>query len=117
MTRTVGSTPMGIVVGGADTSPAPEAAPAEPMASPPMCQPMIQDLWDEVQVHALVPGDIICVLGRELKVEYCVPAERGGDFYILEAYGPHLSEDIEMRDVVSFTLDKNTPIHTRNPLT
>ena len=78
-----------------------------------MCQPMIPDLWTEVRVCSLCPGDLICVLGRELKVEYCVPAERGGDFYILEAYGPNLSEDIEMRDVVSFTLDKSTPVHTR----
>jgi hypothetical protein len=77
---------------------------------------MIPDLWNEVTVAKLVAGDVICVLGRELTVEYCVPAERGGDFYILEAYGPDLSEDVEMKDVVSFTLDKNTPVHTRNSL-
>lgn len=110
MTRTARSTPMGIVVGGADTSPATEAAPVPPTAGP-----LISDLWTEVKVSDLVPGDTICVLSRELKVEYCVPAERGGDFWVLEAYGPHLSEDIEMRDVVSFTLDKSTIVHTRDP--
>lgn len=60
--------------------------------------------WSQVHICSLTPGDKVTLLGRELTVGFCVPAPRGGDFYILEAYGD------DLQDIISCTLDKNTPI-------
>lgn len=75
-----------------------------------MCKPvMIDDQWFETTVALLSKHHVITLLGRQLRVEYCVPADRGGDFYILEAYGYH----DKVKDVVSFTLDKNQKLWVR----
>ncbi|MGI5421916.1 hypothetical protein [Actinomadura luteofluorescens] len=36
-------------------------------------------------VGELTEEHTVCILGVELKVRACRPAERGGDFYVLEA--------------------------------
>ncbi|WP_131735532.1 hypothetical protein [Actinomadura roseirufa] len=45
----------------------------------------IIDLWEPTAVHELTDQHAISVLGAELRVRDCRPAERGGDFFILEA--------------------------------
>ncbi|MEV3927414.1 hypothetical protein [Actinomadura coerulea] len=51
----------------------------------PVDAPGVLDLWEPTPVHELTDKHTICVLGVELKVQDCRPAERGGDFFILEA--------------------------------
>ncbi|MCP9950908.1 hypothetical protein [Actinomadura madurae] len=36
-------------------------------------------------MHKLSDEHAVCILGVELRVQACRPAERGGDFYVLEA--------------------------------
>lgn len=75
-----------------------------------MCSPtMLTDEWQCVKICQLTDKDVITLLGRELRVEYAVPSDRGGDFYTLEAYGFHDG----LKDVVSFTLDKNQSVYAR----
>lgn len=45
----------------------------------------IIDLWEPTAVHHLTDKHMVSVLGAELRVHGCRPAERGGDFYVLEA--------------------------------
>lgn len=78
-----------------------------------MCQPVIEtDEWVPTKIADLTDQHTITLLGRELRVEYAVPADRGGDFYVLEAYG-RIGPNQGMKDVVSFTLDKNQKVFAR----
>ncbi|TMR24605.1 hypothetical protein [Actinomadura geliboluensis] len=52
---------------------------------PPDAPGGIIDLWEPTAVHQLTDRHTVCVFGAELRVQDCRPAERGGDFYVLEA--------------------------------
>lgn len=87
------------------------AAPSASQQTPPNSfhRPMITDLdWEMVKVYKLRPGQIISVYGKELVVNYCEPAERGGDFYLLEAHEPHYNTLTGPSSVLSLELDRST---------
>lgn len=68
-----------------------------------MCRPMIEDhCWCETRVRDLDDHHVITLLGRELHVDSCKAAPRGGDFVELDA----TDDDSE----VHLTVDKNMTV-------
>ena len=77
-----------------------------------MCTPtMLTEEWAETTVQTLALGHVMSLLGRELRVTCCRPAERGGDFYELEAHGAECG--VTSSDVLHVTLDKNFKVYAR----
>jgi hypothetical protein len=73
----------------------------------------IIDLWEPTAVHQLTDRHTVSVLGAELRVRDCRPAERGGDFYVLEAakeVSPHGGTAVGL---VVIEVDRNRLINAR----
>jgi hypothetical protein len=82
---------------------------------PPVDAPgAIIDLWEPTAVHQLTDEHMVSVLGAELRVHGCRPAERGGDFYVLEAAkdeaSPHGGAAVGL---VVIEVDRNQLVNAR----
>lgn len=76
----------------------------------------IIDLWEPMAIHELTDRHTICVLGVELRVRGCRPAERGGDFFTLEATRTEeLPHGGTATGIVVVEVDRNRLVPARVP--